>query len=106
MLHPEVYHWDTETDGDLTEARFCEKLNALGYDCKCYTYTPGTCFSEHTHPVDKIDAVLNGCFLIRLYGVEVVLEAGDWVVVPMNTIHSAEVIGNQDVISIDAVKLC
>lgn len=104
-LHPEVYHWDPETDGALTAVRLSDKLCSMGYECTRYTYSSGTCFPEHTHPVDKIDAVLDGRFLIRIYGIDVVLGAGDWVVIPRNTIHSAEVIGDQDVLNIDAVKL-
>lgn len=104
-LHPEVYHWNPGTDGALTAVRLSDKLCSMGYECTRYTYSSGTCFPEHTHPVDKIDAVLSGRFLIRIYGIDVVLGAGDWIVVPKNTIHSAEVIGDQDVLSIDAVKL-
>ncbi len=37
-------------------------------------------------------------------GQEVVLEAGDCLAVPRGTRHSAEVLGDEPVISLDAVK--
>ena len=33
------------------------------------------------------------------------LKAGDWVEVPAGAVHSAEVLGNKPVVSLDAVKI-
>ena len=65
---------------------------------------PGTAFPDHTHSGDKIDAVLAGTFRIVLEGAEVLLGPGDAVAVPRGAVHSAAVVGNESVVSLDAVR--
>ena len=60
--------WDHTRDGEPTEAALRGKLEALGYSVSRYVYPPGTYFPEHTHDVDKIDAVISGRFRITLEG--------------------------------------
>jgi quercetin dioxygenase-like cupin family protein len=79
-------------------------LEAAGYDVSRYTYPPGTSFPEHSHGVDKIDAVLSGTFRLVIAGREVLLTAGDWVEVPRGVRHSAAVVGPEPVTSLDAVR--
>jgi len=100
----EVEHWDTLGDGVLTEAAMRRKLEARSYTVTRYVYSPGTFFPEHSHTVDKIDAVLAGRFLLTMAGRSVILEAGDTLAVPRGMQHSAEVIGHDRVVSLDAVK--
>jgi quercetin dioxygenase-like cupin family protein len=54
--------------------------------------------------VDKIDAVVSGRFRLTLEGESVVLEAGDSIEVPRGAVHSAEVVGDEPVVSLDAVR--
>ena len=96
-------HWD-RADGPPTEAAMCAKLAARGYRCTVYVYPPGTFFSEHTHDVDKIDGVLSGTFRIVMEGTAFELGPGDLLTVPGGCVHSAEVVGAQPVISVDAVR--
>ena len=76
----------------------------MGYTCTTYNYPPGTYFDDHTHAVDKIDAVMKGRFCIGMGDNTVTLEAGDWIQVPRGALHNARVIGDETVISIDAIK--
>ncbi len=99
-----VEAWNPERDGELTERALREKLERKGYRVSRYTYPPGTCFPDHTHGVDKIDAVLSGRFRLILEGEEAVLEAGDCIEVPRGAIHSAEVVGDEPVVSFDAIR--
>jgi quercetin dioxygenase-like cupin family protein len=99
-----VIHWNSVTDGEPTEALMREKLELLGYSVSRYVYPPGTLFPDHTHDVDKIDGVLSGQFKMTIEGQSVVLTAGDMLVVPHGVVHSAEVLGNEPVISLDAIK--
>lgn len=99
-----IERWDTELDGPLTERALRQKLERQGYIVSRYAYPPGTYFAEHSHMVDKIDAVLVGRFRLVIEGEEVILEAGDSVAVPRGARHSAEVIGGETVISLDATK--
>lgn len=99
-----VERWNVAVDGPLTELALRRKLERLGYQVSRYVYPPGTYFPDHTHSVDKIDAVVSGRFRLVVEGREVMLEAGDLLYVPKGTVHSAEVIGNEAVVSLDAVK--
>jgi len=102
----EVERWDEARDGPLSEASLRRKLEARGYRVTRYVYPPGTVFPDHTHEVDKIDGVLSGRFRLTLPEGEgsVVLEAGDAVAVPRGTVHSAEVVGVEPVVSLDATR--
>jgi quercetin dioxygenase-like cupin family protein len=98
------HRWSPSTDGALTEKALREKLEAEGYSVSRYVYSPGTHFPEHTHGVDKIDAVLSGQFELMVSGERVVLGPGDWIAVPRGVRHTATVVGDEPVVSLDAVK--
>jgi len=100
----QIEHWNEERDGILNEDNMRAKLEARGYRVSRYAYPPGTFFPEHEHAVDKIDGVLAGRFRMAMQGGEVVLEAGDLLAVPRGVVHSAEVVGEVPVISLDAVR--
>jgi mannose-6-phosphate isomerase-like protein (cupin superfamily) len=55
--------------------------------------------------VDKIDAVVSGRFRLVVNGHPAMLGPGDWVEVPRGAFHSATVMGDEPVVSLDAVKL-
>jgi len=97
-------HWNSETEGPLEEVAMQRKLESLGYRVTCYRYPPGTVFADHTHGVDKIDAVLSGRFRMTMGGRSVILEAGDMLTVPAGAVHSAEVVGGETVVSLDAIR--
>ena len=99
----EVVRWSAQ-DGPVRESELRSRLEQRGYVVSRYVYPPGTVFSDHTHAVDKIDAVVSGSFRLVLEGTEVLLGPGDWVAVPRGARHRAEVVGNQSVVSLDAVR--
>jgi len=100
----QIEHWHPDRDGPLSEANMRRKLEDRGYIVHKYVYPPGTHFPEHDHGVDKIDGVLSGRFRMSMSGGSVVLNAGDLLVVPKHVFHSAEVVGDEPVVSLDAVK--
>lgn len=100
----EIHHWDAQIDGPLSESAMKKKFQDLGHSTNVYTYTVGTYFSDHTHPMDKIDGVLSGRFEIGIYGQKFLLEAGDYIEVPKNTVHNARVVGDEEVRSVDAAR--
>ena len=100
-----VCRWDSSVDGVLNESSLRQKLEDRGYRVSSYTYSPGTYFSDHKHGQSKIDAVLSGTFRMGMYGEFVDLGPGDWIEVPAGVTHSAEVIGNEPVVSLDAIKI-
>jgi quercetin dioxygenase-like cupin family protein len=99
-----VHHWNPDADGELTERTLRRKLEAEGYSVSRYVYAPGTHFPEHTHGVDKIDAVLSGQFELIVADTKVVLGPGDSIAVPKGVRHTATVVGDEPVVSLDAVK--
>ncbi len=101
MIEP----WDQSKWGPLSEENLRRKLMEEGYSSVvCYRYPMGTVFSDHTHSMDKKDSVLEGEFLITLEGKEFLLHAGDSIEVPAHSVHSAQVVGGEAVVSLDAVK--
>lgn len=103
-MKPRVWHWDEARDGPLSEQAMRAKLESMGFTVSRYHYPPGTCFPPHEHSVDKIDGVLAGRFRMEMGGQAVVLEAGDLLEVPRGAVHSAEVMGEQAVVSLDAIR--
>jgi quercetin dioxygenase-like cupin family protein len=101
---PEIERWDVEEDGPVTERRLLEALEDRGYSVSRHVYPPGTRFPSHTHDVDKIDAVVSGRFRIALEGEDVVLGPGDAVEVPRGVEHTAEVVGDEPVVSLDGAR--
>ncbi len=90
----QIHHWDTKADGPLSEEALRQKLLDHGYHVARYVYAPRTFFPNHSHQVDKMDAVLSGRFRMTMGDESVVLEAGDWIFVPKVATHSAEVVGD------------
>lgn len=99
-----VRRWNT-SDGAATEVALRAKLESLGYRVARYVYESGTVFPDHKHGVDKIDAVVSGRFRLVVRGHMAVLGPGDWVEIPAGTVHNASVMGDEPVVSLDAVKL-
>ena len=99
-----VHRWNAALDGDFSEAALRRKLEAQGYRVARYTYEPGTVFPDHKHGVDKVDAVVSGRFRLIIGGHVAMLGPGQWVDVPSGAIHSAAVVGDEPVVSLDAVK--
>ncbi len=104
MATPAKGAWNEAEDGAFTEQALRAKLESMGYDVQRYTYAPGTRFPEHSHEVDKIDAVVSGRFRMRMGGQEIVLESEQWLAVPRGAVHAAEVVGDRPVVSLDATR--
>jgi quercetin dioxygenase-like cupin family protein len=99
-----VHRWNPASDGEPSEKALRKRLEADGYSVSRYVYPPGTHFPQHTHGVDKIDAVLSGQFELIVDGTRNILGPGDWIAVPRGVPHTATVVGDAPVVSLDAVK--
>ena len=99
-----VQRWNPEDDETLSEQTLRRKLEGMGYRSTRYVYPPGTSFPFHSHDIDKMDAVLSGEFRITMAGESVVLGPGDAVEVPRGVEHSAEVVGDRAVVSLDGIR--
>ena len=99
-----IEHWNSQLDGELNEQNMRANIEARSNIVSRYVYPPGTYFPDHTHNVDKIDGVLSGQFKMSMGGQSLILTAGDCLEVPRGALHSAEVVGSEAVVSLDAVK--
>merc|ERR1712062_106088 len=102
MIH--VEKWDKGIDGEINEHNMENKLKKQGYKFTKYTFPPGCDFPDHTHDVSKKDAITSGKFRFSMHGQTVVMEPGDMVEVPKNTVHNAGVVGNSRVTFYDSTK--
>ncbi|MDX8411521.1 MAG: cupin domain-containing protein [Mariprofundaceae bacterium] len=100
----QMERWHEDHDGVLNESAMCDKMERKGFAVQCYSYPAGTYFPPHTHGVDKWDGVIAGRFRMVMGEREVILEAGDMLFVPKGACHSAEVVGDEPVVSLDAVR--
>lgn len=99
-----VHRWNSALDGAFSETALRQKLQAQGYNVAKYVYPPGTVFPDHKHDVDKVDAVIAGRFRLVIGGHVALLGPGDWIDVPRGVTHNATVLGDDPVVSLDAVK--
>jgi quercetin dioxygenase-like cupin family protein len=100
-----IEHWDPKIDSELSEANMRAKLEARGYIVNKYAYPSGTYFPDHSHEIDKIDGILSGKFRLTIQGQSLILRAGDCLAVPRGVVHSAEVVGSEPAVCLDAVKI-
>jgi quercetin dioxygenase-like cupin family protein len=100
---PKLIHWDAQW-GRVSGESMSRLLRAEGYAVSEYHYPPGTIFPLHHHAVDKKDTVLRGRLRIAWEGGAALLAPGDMIEIPAGVRHSAEVIGMETVVSLDATK--
>lgn len=101
----EVSRWSDRHDAEEPdEETLRAELEERGFTVSKHVYRPGTYFDEHAHRRDKIDAVVSGRFRMTAEGEEAVLEAGDWAAIPADTTHTAKVLGDEPVVSLDATR--
>jgi quercetin dioxygenase-like cupin family protein len=97
-----VEKWDKSRWGELTEDNMRKKLEWEGYSVTRVLYSSRTLLPDHTHSMDKKDAVVSGRLKIEAAGEVFLLEAGDMIALPAGMIHNAKVIGSEPVVSLDA----
>ncbi len=90
--------------GEVGEERLRRRLEAEGYSVVRNTYPRGTFFPDHTHAYAVKAALLNGQLRVRMQGQEFILRPGDAIRVPAGEVHSAEVVGEEEVISLDGTR--
>jgi mannose-6-phosphate isomerase-like protein (cupin superfamily) len=79
-----------------------QQLRDEGYNIYVYSYPGGMCFPPHSHDHDTIHVVLNGMMRVTMNDTDFILRAGERFVVPADTQHSAEVLGEMPVVVLDA----
>ena len=68
------------------------------------TYPANVEISEHRHPFDEIRVVHAGQLMVNVNGNKLLLRAGDRIVIPANTKHSTKTEGDNECVSLYAVR--
>ena len=102
-MNTNIESWDRKW-GELNERNMRRVIESRGYSVVKYVYPPETYFADHEHAFDKMDTVLKGRFKIEALGKKFILGPGDMLYVPAGLVHNARVLGDEEVISLDASK--
>jgi quercetin dioxygenase-like cupin family protein len=80
------------------------KLEAQGYVVALQLLAPGTSFAEHRAGQRRLEAVISGQLRWVISGRPRLLGPGDWLEIPAGARASAEVIGDEPVLSLDGAR--
>lgn len=100
MSEVRLERWNP-SDGPLSERRMMKLMEFEGYAVLVYTFRAGTLFPPHEHTRDKCDGVLEGILRVTVGESVFDLSAGDRLYLPAGTPHSAQVVGQKTVVSLD-----
>jgi quercetin dioxygenase-like cupin family protein len=78
----------------MVEAEFIEEMQAAGWPVSVWSNGPGDTYAVHAHGYEKILCCLEGSIVFHTDKGDVPLQAGDQLVLPSGTAHSATV-GNK-----------
>lgn len=80
------------------------KLESEGYRVEMHLLAPGTAFGDHRRFDTRIGAVFSGELKLVIGGHTHMLGPGDWIEIPGGVAISAEVLGDEPVLELDAVR--
>jgi quercetin dioxygenase-like cupin family protein len=80
------------------------RLESLGYEVCVHVLAPGTTFGAHCASESRIDAVFSGELRLVIGGRAHLLGPGDWIDIPAGVSMTAEVVGDEPVLGIDATR--
>lgn len=98
----EVVRWNKPKKPTLEELK--HKLSVEGLESELYSDRPGTKYGRHKHPFDDFVMIVAGKMKIATDDGEWLLKPGDRINLPANTVHSAEVVGKEEVQYLSAAK--
>lgn len=79
-----------------------QKLEAKGYLVATRLLAPGTSFAAYCPCETRIEAVFSGQMRIVIDGRTRLLGPGDWVRIPAGAMVSAEIVGEEPVLDLEA----
>jgi quercetin dioxygenase-like cupin family protein len=98
----DVVRWVKTKKPTLEELK--KNLDEKGIESELYSDRPGTKYGRHKHPFDDFVLVVQGKMKIMTDTGEWTLKPGDRLDIPANTIHSAEIMGKEEVKYLSAAK--
>lgn len=98
----DVVRWAKTKKPTLEELQ--KLLAAMGRESELYSDLPGTKYGRHKHPFEDFIVIVSGKMKIVTDAGEWTLKPGDRMDLPANTIHSAVMIGREEVRYLSAAK--
>jgi quercetin dioxygenase-like cupin family protein len=98
----EVVHWTKSKKPTLEELE--AMLRAEGLEFELYSDTPGTKYGRHKHPFEDFIVIVSGKMKLVTDVNQWTMKPGDRIDLPPNTLHSAEVVGKEEVRYLSAAK--
>lgn len=98
----DVVRWVKTKKPTLEELK--KNLEEKGIKSELYSDRPGTKYGRHKHPFDDFVLIVQGKMKIVTDAGEWTLKPGDRLDIPANTIHSADMIGKEEVKYLSAAK--
>jgi len=102
MGHIQVERWAEEKAPDAADLR--QRLQAEGYSVFQWTDAPGTKYGPHAHAEDQSHWIISGALELRVGHETYTLRAGDRDFLSANTIHSASVPGDEQLVYLIGAK--
>jgi quercetin dioxygenase-like cupin family protein len=97
-----VFRWQAPIVPDINQIR--SMFEGEGLVPHEETFPPDTNISWHRHPFDEVRTVVQGEVLFDIAGNQLLLRAGDKIVIPSNTKHSFKIQGASPCVCIVANK--
>lgn len=95
--------WPAEA-GQITINKIRARLEQEGLRPYRFEMVPGDTYGDHSHPEAEIRWVVSGRMRIRVDYEELILEPGDRLDLAANVVHSADVCGEEVVVTLCASR--
>jgi len=93
-----------ESAGQITINKVRARLEQEGLHPYRFEMVPGDAYGNHAHPEAEIRWVVSGRMRIRVDYEELILEPGDRLDLAANVVHSADVCGEEVVVTLCASR--
>ena len=90
--------------GQITINKIRARLEQEGLRPYRFEMVPGDVYGDHAHPEAEIRWVVSGRMRICVSGEEIIMEPGDRLDLPANVVHSADVFGEEVVVTLCASR--
>jgi quercetin dioxygenase-like cupin family protein len=103
MKRVTVTHWPADA-GQITINKIRARLEQEGLRPYRFELVPGDLYGDHAHPEAEIRWVVSGRMRIQVDREEIILEPGDRLDLAANVVHSADVFGEEVVVTLCASR--
>lgn len=93
-----------ESAGQITINKIRARLEQEGLRPYRFEMVPGDVYGDHTHPEAEIRWVVSGRMRVLIDHEELILEPGDRLDLAANVVHSADVFGEEVVVTLCASR--